>query len=379
MHDADFKMRRKVEGAVNAKWAIWLPGIGAILRSAGYPDPPAPYTSLLGRPLVLRGDPSAAAVAGRSGRRQDRAGGVHRPRAPPPESLPGRGRLGLSKRVLAPGHPQATRQHRHPRRHGDGPSSRRRVHDGRRSGRRRRKAGPRVQLGSFRIDVTEVSQEVFQKIMGRNPSKSAAADKPVERVSWHAAIQFCNMRSLKEGLRPCYDLKTLQCDFAADGYRLPPKRSGNTPAARARPRMVVRRRRRRRCPIRLVQANAAKATHPVGQKRPMPGASTTCTERRRMVQRLLSEGLLSRGAPGRPAPPRCKIRTGRPPARKRAPRRSFNSSEKIAAPPPVARHRQGWPTPVSATRPMGSAACGGPMRERSDEPQEKKQRSEVIP
>jgi formylglycine-generating enzyme required for sulfatase activity len=29
------------------------------------------------------------------------------------------------------------------------------------------------------------------------------------------------MRSLKEGLRPCYNLDTLACDFAADGYRLP--------------------------------------------------------------------------------------------------------------------------------------------------------------
>ena len=47
------------------------------------------------------------------------------------------------------------------------------------------------------------------------------ADKPVERVSWLSAVQYCNMRSTREGFKPCYDLKTLKCDFAADGYRLP--------------------------------------------------------------------------------------------------------------------------------------------------------------
>jgi formylglycine-generating enzyme required for sulfatase activity len=83
------------------------------------------------------------------------------------------------------------------------------------------KPAHRVQLGAFYIDTAEVTQASFQAMMGRNPSKSVGPQKPVERVSWYAAVQYCNMRSGREGLQPCYDLKTLKCDFAADGYRLP--------------------------------------------------------------------------------------------------------------------------------------------------------------
>jgi formylglycine-generating enzyme len=85
------------------------------------------------------------------------------------------------------------------------------------------KPAHRVQISGFYMDVTEVTQAAFQALMGRNPAKSVGADKPVERVSWLAAIEYCNMRSQKEGLKPCYDLKAQppECDFNADGYRLP--------------------------------------------------------------------------------------------------------------------------------------------------------------
>jgi formylglycine-generating enzyme required for sulfatase activity len=78
-----------------------------------------------------------------------------------------------------------------------------------------------VELSSFYIDTSEVTQAAYESLMGRNPAKFAGPDRPVERLSWHAAMQFCNMRSLREGLKPCYDPKTQQCDFAANGYRLP--------------------------------------------------------------------------------------------------------------------------------------------------------------
>jgi len=57
--------------------------------------------------------------------------------------------------------------------------------------------------------------------MGRNPSRFVAPDRPVDQVTWHDAVQYCNMRSLREGLVPCYDPDTLECHFDADGYRLP--------------------------------------------------------------------------------------------------------------------------------------------------------------
>lgn len=78
-----------------------------------------------------------------------------------------------------------------------------------------------VRVGSFYMDVCEVTQESFQTMMGRNPSKWQDPAKPVERVSWYLAVQYCNMRSTREGFKPCYDLETLCCDFSADGYRLP--------------------------------------------------------------------------------------------------------------------------------------------------------------
>jgi acetoin utilization deacetylase AcuC-like enzyme/formylglycine-generating enzyme required for sulfatase activity len=129
----------------------------------------------------------------------------------------------------------------------------------------------RVELDAFSIDVGEVTQESFQAMMGRNPAKSVGAEKPVERVSWYAAIQYCNMRSAREGFKPCYDLKTQQCDFSADGYRLPTEAEweyacragtktrwsfGDAPAALGKHAWS--------------KGNSTKCTHPVRQKQPNP-------------------------------------------------------------------------------------------------------------
>jgi formylglycine-generating enzyme required for sulfatase activity len=79
-----------------------------------------------------------------------------------------------------------------------------------------------VRVGAFYIDRTEVTQKSYVSLMGANPSRFKDDPlRPVESLSWLAAVKYCNMRSLKEGLNPCYDLKTLACDFQADGYRLP--------------------------------------------------------------------------------------------------------------------------------------------------------------
>ena len=48
--------------------------------------------------------------------------------------------------------------------------------------------------------------------------------RPVINVSWYDAIEFCNWRSTYEGLMPCYTInedKTVTCNWAANGYRLP--------------------------------------------------------------------------------------------------------------------------------------------------------------
>lgn len=48
-------------------------------------------------------------------------------------------------------------------------------------------------------------------------------NRPVFGVDWHDAIEYCNWLSEEEGLSPCYSGKgkVTQCDFSANGYRLP--------------------------------------------------------------------------------------------------------------------------------------------------------------
>ena len=40
-------------------------------------------------------------------------------------------------------------------------------------------------------------------------------------VSWYGACAYANQRSRDNGLTPCYDETTWDCDFTANGYRLP--------------------------------------------------------------------------------------------------------------------------------------------------------------
>ena len=53
------------------------------------------------------------------------------------------------------------------------------------------------------------------------PRSNKGKSNPVERTQWTDAIRFCNKCSEREGLTPCYDLDTWECDFDANGYRLP--------------------------------------------------------------------------------------------------------------------------------------------------------------
>jgi formylglycine-generating enzyme required for sulfatase activity len=78
-----------------------------------------------------------------------------------------------------------------------------------------------VVISSFYIDKYPVTQEEYQKVMGKNPSRWKAGTNPVEQVRWSDAVRYCNARSRLEGLQPCYDLQTWECNFNANGYRLP--------------------------------------------------------------------------------------------------------------------------------------------------------------
>ena len=78
-----------------------------------------------------------------------------------------------------------------------------------------------VSVSSFYIDKYPVTQALFQKVTGGNPSRWKGDKNPVEQVRWSDAVKFCNRRSELEGLKPCYILDTWKCDFTANGYRLP--------------------------------------------------------------------------------------------------------------------------------------------------------------
>jgi formylglycine-generating enzyme required for sulfatase activity len=78
-----------------------------------------------------------------------------------------------------------------------------------------------VNLDSFYMDVCEVTQDSFEAITGMNPSKFRDKKGPVEQTRWTDGARYCNARSLKEGLKPCYNSENWACDFSADGYRLP--------------------------------------------------------------------------------------------------------------------------------------------------------------
>ena len=123
--------------------------------------------------------------------------------------------------------------------------------------------GKAVTLSSFWISPYEVTQEEFVSVMTGNkngieanpsyfqgdtkpPAEGEVQERrPVERVSWYDAIVYCNLLSIKEGLTPCYAIKSstdpalwgtsptstsaedyadwngVTCNFNANGYRLP--------------------------------------------------------------------------------------------------------------------------------------------------------------
>ena len=80
-----------------------------------------------------------------------------------------------------------------------------------------------VTVSSFWIGKYEVTQNKWQEVMGSNPSNWKGDNLPVEQISWNDAVDYCNKRSIKEGLTPCYSGSgdNISCDWNANGYRLP--------------------------------------------------------------------------------------------------------------------------------------------------------------
>jgi len=81
-----------------------------------------------------------------------------------------------------------------------------------------------VTVSAFLIDKLEVNHAMLAKVQLPDPSHWQDDPKtPVERIRWRDAKEYCNERSRLEGLKPCYNEKTVEwdCDYGANGYRLP--------------------------------------------------------------------------------------------------------------------------------------------------------------
>lgn len=108
--------------------------------------------------------------------------------------------------------------------------------------------GQEVRIENFSMCSHEVTQKEYEEFCaynGAQPKKQfgKGEDFPVYFVSFYDALVYCNRRSIKEGLSPCYKIKnssnpddwgsvpktnvddsewnSVECDFSADGYRLP--------------------------------------------------------------------------------------------------------------------------------------------------------------
>jgi len=95
-----------------------------------------------------------------------------------------------------------------------------------------------VTLSAFSIGKYEVTQALYESVMGYNPSRfknyADSPNRPVENVTWYDAIEFCNKLSERERLQPVYTISgrepatgypityaTVTPDWSKNGYRLP--------------------------------------------------------------------------------------------------------------------------------------------------------------
>lgn len=98
-----------------------------------------------------------------------------------------------------------------------------------------------VRVTGFLLGRYEVTQAEWLEIMDGLPSTFTGDPRlPVDSPSWFDCVEYCNLRSLREGISPCYALRgrgrdprswpegwkqgsrsAVECDWSADGYRLP--------------------------------------------------------------------------------------------------------------------------------------------------------------
>jgi len=97
-----------------------------------------------------------------------------------------------------------------------------------------------VHVSGFHMGKYEVTKALWDEVRawGANhgytdllAGEGKAVDHPVQSINWYAVVKWCNARSEKENLTPCYTVggsvyrtgnsDAVTCDWNADGYRLP--------------------------------------------------------------------------------------------------------------------------------------------------------------
>jgi acetoin utilization deacetylase AcuC-like enzyme/formylglycine-generating enzyme required for sulfatase activity len=129
----------------------------------------------------------------------------------------------------------------------------------------------KVWVDAFYMDRYEVTQELYDRLVLGNPSHFKDPKNPVEQMSWANAALYCNARSRAEGFEPCYDEESAECNFQANGYRLPTEAEWEY-ACRAGTDTdhFFGREARKLRNYAWYTENSFEKTHPVGQKKPNP-------------------------------------------------------------------------------------------------------------
>ncbi len=126
-----------------------------------------------------------------------------------------------------------------------------------------------VVLDAFLMDKTEFTQAQVTALQIADGSHFKNPQNPVEQVRWNDAAIICNARSKAEGLTPCYNEDNGECNFDADGYRLPTEAEWEYACRAGSKAAFCYGADDRKLPdYAWLGQNSANKTHPVGQKHP---------------------------------------------------------------------------------------------------------------